>query len=58
MTASTKTKITVKMVQFLLSSEGWSQYKIAKEFAISSETISRIANGEYEKKTPGRKRKL
>ena len=58
MTASTKPKITVEMVQFLLASEGWSQYRITKEFAISSKTVSRIANGEYKKKAPGRKRKF
>ena len=58
MTASTKPKITVEMVQFLLASEGWSQYRITKEFAISSKTVSRIANEEYEKKAPCRKRKL
>ena len=46
------------MAQFLLVYEGWSQYRIAKEFAISPKILTRLANGEYEKKAPGRKPKF
>jgi transcriptional regulator with XRE-family HTH domain len=46
------------MAQFLLVYEGWSQYRIAKEFAISPKTLTRLANGKYEKKAPGRKPKF
>ena len=37
---------------------GWSQYIIAKEFAISPKTLTRLANGEYEKKVPDWKPKF
>ena len=57
MRVSVKPKITAEMAQALLTCHGWSQYKIAKEFCISSKTVSSIANRIYVKKVLGRKPK-
>ena len=51
MRVSVKPKITAEMAQALLTCHGWSQYKIAKEFCISSKTVSSIANRIYVKKS-------
>ena len=47
-----KQSITPEICKLLLASPEWSQYKIIKTFAISSKTVSAIANGTY---TPSRK---
>ena len=56
--ATKKPSTTPEMVQFLLTKSNWSQHRIIKEFRISSKTLSKIANGKFEKKKSGPKFKF
>ena len=58
MARAKKPSITPDVCKYLLASPEWSQYKIAKTFAISSKTVSAIANGKYTPKKTGKKAKF